>query len=115
MSNDASNETENFDKRKKSVHFRSNEQGLFNTSKIALTPSLKKIKPVFIKPEQRSAECVAPPSSITCPNYEGIYFTTSQQNIFKLNYVRYSSASKHCLSPTYPTLHEYNCFFLFRR
>ena len=72
MMNDASNETENFDKRKKSVHFRSNEQGLFNTSKIALTPSLKKIKPIFIKPEQRSAECVAPPSSITCPNYEGI-------------------------------------------
>lgn len=82
MIDDTRNETENFDKRKKSVHFLNNEQqGLFNTSKIALTPSLKKIKPVFIKPEQRSAECVAPPSSITCPNYEGIYLIkTSFQN-----------------------------------
>ena len=68
-------DAESNEKKKKSVHFirsGSDEQQLFNTSKIALTPSLKKIKPVFIKPEQRSAECVAPPSSITCPNYEGI-------------------------------------------
>ena len=75
MSDDARNVIENDEKRKKSVQFRSSDdsQGLFNTSKIALTPSLKRInKPVFIKPEQRSAECVAPPSSITCPNYEGI-------------------------------------------
>ena len=75
MSDDARTEIENDDKRKKSVQFHSSDdsQGLFNTSKIALTPSLKRIKPVFIKPEQRSAECVAPPSSITCPNYEGIF------------------------------------------
>ena len=77
MGDDANNVIESDEKRKKSVHFRSSDdsQGLFNTSKIALTPSLKRIKPVFIKPEQRSAECVAPPSSITCPNYEGILST----------------------------------------
>lgn len=59
-------------KKKKSVQFSgSGNEELFNTSKIAITPSLKKLNPVFVKPEERSAECVAPPSTLTRPNYEG--------------------------------------------
>ena len=59
---------------KKKVHFSNhlNDDSLFNTSKIAFTPALNKIKPVYKNLEDRSPACVAPPSSISRPNYEGL-------------------------------------------
>ncbi len=45
----------------------------FNTSKVGLTPSVNRLTPRYKAPEERTAQvqCVAPPSSITRPNYEG--------------------------------------------
>lgn len=45
----------------------------FNTTKVGLTPSAHRLAPQYRVPEERSAQaqCVAPPSSITRPNYEG--------------------------------------------
>lgn len=46
----------------------------FNTSKQGLTPAPNKINPAYRVPEERSisAQSVAPPSSISRPNYEDI-------------------------------------------
>ena len=64
---------------KKKVHFSQvNDEQLFNTSKIGLTPALNKIKPVYKSLEDRSAGCVAPPSTISRPNYEGFFNTMYQ-------------------------------------
>ena len=43
----------------------------FNTSRIAFTPSLNKALPAYRNPVERSAQIVAPPSTIVRPNYEG--------------------------------------------
>ncbi len=57
---------------KKKVSFLPQNESHFNTSKHALTPSLSRIiAPQYQKPEERSAHCVAPPSTISRPNYEG--------------------------------------------
>lgn len=56
---------------KKKVQF-SNADDDFNTSKVALTPSVNRLAPTYRVPEERSALCVAPHSTISRPNYEGI-------------------------------------------
>ena len=58
---------------KKSVQFTAELEDNFNTSKVGLTPSVNRLAPRYKMPEERStqAQCVAPPSSITRPNYEG--------------------------------------------
>jgi hypothetical protein len=45
----------------------------FNTSKVALTPSVNRLAPAYRVPEERSSQalCVAPPSTISRPNFEG--------------------------------------------
>ena len=43
----------------------------FNTTKVALTPSINRLAPTYKVPEERSASCVAPQGSISRPNYEG--------------------------------------------
>jgi hypothetical protein len=55
-------------KQKKQVNFASSLEEVFNT---AVHASATKT-PVYIKPEDRQAHCVAPPSTISRPNYEGI-------------------------------------------
>ena len=59
---------------KKSVQFTGEVEDNFNTSKLGLTPSVNRLTPRYKVPEERSAQaqCVAPPSSISRPNYEGI-------------------------------------------
>ncbi|KAJ1415834.1 hypothetical protein B484DRAFT_352358 [Ochromonadaceae sp. CCMP2298] len=46
----------------------------FNTSKVALTPSVNRLAPAYRVPEERSSQalCVAPPSTISRPNFEDI-------------------------------------------
>ena len=58
---------------KKNVQFSAEQEDNFNTSKVGLTPSINRLTPRYKVPEERSsqAQCVAPPSSITRPNYEG--------------------------------------------
>jgi hypothetical protein len=59
---------------KKSVQFSADiSDDNFNTTKVGLTPSVNRLAPRYKMPEERSAQaqCVAPPSSITRPNYEG--------------------------------------------
>ena len=43
----------------------------FNTTNVALTPSINRLAPIYKVPEERSASCVAPQGSISRPNYEG--------------------------------------------
>jgi len=43
----------------------------FNTTKVALTPSINRLTPTYKVPEERSASCVAPQGTISRPNYEG--------------------------------------------
>jgi hypothetical protein len=55
---------------RKKVQF-SAEEETFKTN-IAFTPSLAR-NPIYVAPEERSIECVAPSnSSITRPHYEGM-------------------------------------------
>jgi hypothetical protein len=59
---------------KKSVQFTADvSDDHFNTTKVGLTPAVSRLTPKYRVPEERStqAQCVAPPSSITRPNYEG--------------------------------------------
>ena len=46
-----------------------NDEVLFNTSKLAFTPSINR-EPVYKAPQERTVS-VAPASTITRPNYEG--------------------------------------------
>ncbi len=62
---------------RRKVHFSQEDESIFNTSKHALTPALSRILPVYKNPEERSAHCVAPPSTISRPNYEGIASSTT--------------------------------------
>ncbi len=57
---------------KRKVHFLQEDESIFNTSKHALTPALSRVLPVYKNPEERLAHCVAPPSTISRPNYEDI-------------------------------------------
>ena len=60
---------------KKSVQFTADVgDDQFNTTKTGLTPSVNRLAPRYKEPKQRSAQaqCVAPPSTISRPNYEGI-------------------------------------------
>ena len=61
------------DKLKKVVKFSSVETTHydFNTTNVALTPSINRLAPTYKVPEERSASCVAPQGSISRPNYEG--------------------------------------------
>lgn len=64
-------------KGKKSVQFNAEvtDHNVFNTSSVGLTPAVNRLTPRYKMPEERSAQaqCVAPPSSITRPNFEGTY------------------------------------------
>lgn len=61
------------DKEQKKVHFSHEDESIFNTSKHALTPALSRItNSTYRVPEERANQCVAPPSTITRPNYEDI-------------------------------------------
>lgn len=67
------------DKRK--VHFNEEDETVFNTSNHALTPVLSHVLPVYKNPEERTANSVAPPSTISRPNYEGnIQLSTVAKN-----------------------------------
>eukprot|EP00598_Pedospumella_elongata_P005577 CAMPEP_0184973036 /NCGR_PEP_ID=MMETSP1098-20130426/4939_1 /TAXON_ID=89044 /ORGANISM="Spumella elongata, Strain CCAP 955/1" /LENGTH=306 /DNA_ID=CAMNT_0027495455 /DNA_START=107 /DNA_END=1027 /DNA_ORIENTATION=- len=62
---------------KKSVQFNADvpaDHDNFNTSSVGLTPAVNRLTPRYKMPEERSAQaqCVAPPSSITRPNFEDI-------------------------------------------
>mmetsp|Transcript_87018 Transcript_87018/g.170280 ORF Transcript_87018/g.170280 Transcript_87018/m.170280 type:complete len:307 (-) Transcript_87018:82-1002(-) len=60
---------------KKSVQFTADVgDDQFNTTKTGLTPSVNRLAPRYKEPKQRSAQaqCVAPPSTISRPNYEDI-------------------------------------------
>lgn len=62
--------------RKKKVQFSSDSddkesaRNEFSTTNLGFTPTLNR-NPIYKVPEERSAECVAPSSSISRPNYEG--------------------------------------------
>ena len=75
MSSDHPNETLKGDKvpRGRRVQFSTSigDDDNFNITKVALTPSVHKINPEYRVPEERSAQSVAPESSISKPNYEG--------------------------------------------
>ena len=61
------------DKEQKKVHFSHEDESIFNTMKHALTPALSRITNSSYKvPEERASQCVAPPSTISRPNYEGL-------------------------------------------
>ena len=60
-----------------------NETDSFNTAKMVLTPALKKA-PAFKVPTNRSATSVAPPSTLSRPNYEGLLYYVSNFNIYFL-------------------------------
>lgn len=53
----------------------------FNTTNVALTPSINRLAPTYKVPEERSASCVAPQGSISRPNYEGEDMTDSNRSI----------------------------------
>jgi hypothetical protein len=57
---------------KKSVQFAAADD--FFDSQKAWTSELETAQPKYLKPEERVAASVAPPSSLSRPNYEGIYF-----------------------------------------
>ena len=71
---------------KKSVQFNADvpaDHDNFNTSSVGLTPAVNRLTPRYKMPEERSAQaqCVAPPSSITRPNFEGnFFFMTHEDN-----------------------------------
>lgn len=56
---------------KKSVQF-SNANDFFEISKNAWTPSLDTVTPVYRNPNERNLHSVAPPSSLSRPNYEDL-------------------------------------------
>lgn len=56
--------------KKKSVQF-SVANDFFEISQKAWTPSLETIQPIYRNPEERCVHSVAPPSSLSRPNYEG--------------------------------------------
>lgn len=59
-------------KSKKTVQFSKSKDEVFFDSKNAWTKSLDEIAPtVYRNPEERSVQCVAPPSTLSRPNYEG--------------------------------------------
>lgn len=56
----------------KSVHF-SAKDDFFETSRQSWTPQLEQKQPVYRNPAERPVMCVAPPSTLSRPNYEGTY------------------------------------------
>jgi hypothetical protein len=71
---------------KKSVQFSAGLDDSFNTTKAGLTPSINRLAPQYRNPEERStqAQAVAPPSSISRPNYEGNFVLLLYVFILKL-------------------------------
>lgn len=57
---------------KKSVKFSNDsDEVFFEISQNAWTPNLNEATPVYRNPAERNAQCVAPPSTLSRPNYEG--------------------------------------------
>jgi hypothetical protein len=57
---------------KKSVNFAAKDEVFFSASSRGWTPALKKIT-AYRNPEERVPECVAPPSTLSRPNHEGLF------------------------------------------
>lgn len=72
----------------KAVKF-SEKTDFFEISQQAWTPQLEEVQHVYRNPSERSVMCVAPPSTLSRPNYEGTKdSSTSFRQLLSDFYVR---------------------------
>jgi hypothetical protein len=87
---------------KKSVQFAARDEVFFEISKNNWTKSLDEIAPTVYKdPKERTVGCVAPQSTLSRPNYEGLYLQVLVGNFRLIEMYRSTSSSKRCYSSTY--------------
>lgn len=57
---------------KRQVNFASSLEEVFNTAVHAIAPASHHMTPKYVRPEDRKAQVIAPPSTLHRPNYEDI-------------------------------------------